>query len=44
MEGFQDSITKVHKDKVIGSFVSRHDRTLSTARYTNAEEGKKRIE
>ena len=44
MEGFQESISNVRKDKVIGSLVTRHDRTLSTARYTNAEEGKKRIE
>lgn len=44
MEGFQESISNVRKDKVIGTLVTRHDRTLSTARYTNAEEGKKRIE
>jgi hypothetical protein len=43
-EGYQDTIQKVRKDKVIGGFVARHDRTLSTVRYTNAEEGKKRIE
>ena len=43
-EGYQEAISNVRKDKVIGSFVARHERGLSTARYTNAEEGKKRIE
>ncbi|PSS15310.1 hypothetical protein M430DRAFT_20606 [Amorphotheca resinae ATCC 22711] len=43
-EGYQEAISNVRKDKVIGNLVTRHDRTLSTARYTNAEEGKKRIE
>ena len=43
-EGYQEAISNVRKDKVIGSLVARHDRNLSTARYTNAEEGKKRIE
>lgn len=43
-EGYQDTINKVRKDKLIGSFVTRHERGLSTARHINAEEGKKRIE
>ncbi|KAI1378813.1 putative SAC1 protein [Hypoxylon crocopeplum] len=43
-EGYQDAITKVRKDKLLGPFVARHERGLSTARYLNAEEGKKRIE
>lgn len=43
-EGYYDAIGKVRKDKVIGGFVARHERGLSTARYLNAEEGKKRIE
>ncbi|KAI0598970.1 putative SAC1 protein [Biscogniauxia sp. FL1348] len=43
-EGYQDAITNVRKDKLLGPFVARHERGLSTARYLNAEEGKKRIE
>ncbi|KAI0011938.1 putative SAC1 protein [Xylariaceae sp. FL0662B] len=43
-EGYQEAISKVRKDKLIGPFVARHERGLSTARYLNAEEGKKRIE
>ncbi|PMD24531.1 hypothetical protein NA56DRAFT_745936 [Hyaloscypha hepaticicola] len=43
-EGYQEAISNVRKDKVIGGLVARHERGLSTARYTNAEEGKKRIE
>jgi len=43
-EGYQETISKVRKDPVIGSLVVRHERGLSTARYLNAEEGKKRIE
>ncbi|TVY57440.1 Phosphoinositide phosphatase, partial [Lachnellula suecica] len=43
-EGYNEAISNVRKDKVIGSLVARHERGLSTARYTNAEEGKKRIE
>ncbi|KAJ2893807.1 putative sac1 protein [Zalerion maritima] len=44
LEGFQDTMTKVRKDKLIGQLVVRHERGQSTARYSNAEEGKKRIE
>ncbi|TVY89501.1 Phosphoinositide phosphatase, partial [Lachnellula willkommii] len=43
-EGYNEAISNVRKDKVIGTLVARHERGLSTARYTNAEEGKKRIE
>ncbi|KAI8959826.1 putative SAC1 protein [Daldinia sp. FL1419] len=43
-EGYQEAITKVHKDALLGPFVAHHERGLSTARYLNAEEGKKRIE
>ncbi|KAI1404879.1 putative SAC1 protein [Hypoxylon fuscum] len=43
-EGYQDAISKVRKDALLGPFVARHERGLSTARYLNAEEGKKRIE
>ena len=44
-EGYHETITKVvRKDKILGPLVARHERGLSTARYINAEEGKKRIE
>ncbi|KAI1762320.1 putative SAC1 protein [Hypoxylon sp. FL1150] len=43
-EGYQDAITKVRKDALLGPFVAKHERGLSTARYLSAEEGKKRIE
>ncbi|RKU44560.1 hypothetical protein DL546_002556 [Coniochaeta pulveracea] len=43
-EGYHETISKVRKDKIIGPLVARHERGLSTARYMNAEEGKKRIE
>jgi len=43
-EGYNDALSHVRKDKVIGSLVARHDRNLSTVRYANAEEGKKRRE
>jgi len=43
-EGYQETMGKIRKDKLVGSFVARHERGLSTARYSNAEEGKKRIE
>ncbi|KAI6246827.1 Phosphatidylinositol-3-phosphatase SAC1 [Erysiphe necator] len=44
VEGYKEAFNNVLKDKVIGSLVTRHERGLSIARYTNAEEGKKRIE
>ncbi|TDZ27523.1 Phosphoinositide phosphatase SAC1 [Colletotrichum sidae] len=43
-EGYDEHMTKASKDSVLGSFVARHERGLSTARFLNAEEGKKRIE
>ncbi|KAK0630199.1 SacI homology domain-containing protein [Bombardia bombarda] len=43
-EGYYETIGKVRKDKILGPLVARHERGLSTARYINAEEGKKRIE
>lgn len=43
-EGYNETINKVRKDKVVGPLVTRHERGLSTARFLNAEEGKKRIE
>ncbi|KAK1996690.1 hypothetical protein LX36DRAFT_658332 [Colletotrichum falcatum] len=43
-EGYAEHMSKARKDSVLGSFVARHERGLSTARYLNAEEGKKRIE
>lgn len=44
VEGVNEALGKVRKDKVVGSFVGTHERGLSTARFLNAEEGKKRIE
>ncbi|KAF3764581.1 hypothetical protein M406DRAFT_278134 [Cryphonectria parasitica EP155] len=43
-EGYQETISKVRKDPLLGSLVARHERGLSAVRYSNAEEGKKRIE
>ncbi|KAJ4392518.1 Phosphoinositide phosphatase sac1 [Neurospora sp. IMI 360204] len=44
-EGYHETISKiVRKDKILGPLVAKHERGLSTARYVNAEEGKKRIE
>ncbi|ROT39555.1 hypothetical protein SODALDRAFT_339075 [Sodiomyces alkalinus F11] len=43
-EGYNEHIAKARKDSVIGTLVAKHERGLSTARYLNAEEGKKRIE
>lgn len=43
-EGYQETISKVRKDPLLGPLVARHERGLSAARYSNAEEGKKRIE
>ncbi|OAQ76216.1 phosphoinositide phosphatase [Purpureocillium lilacinum] len=44
VDGYTEHFSKARKDAVIGPFVTRHERGLSTARYLNAEEGKKRIE
>jgi hypothetical protein len=43
-EGYSEHFAKARKDPVLGSFVAKHERGQSTARYLNAEEGKKRIE
>lgn len=43
-EGYNDTVSKLRKDKVLGQLVARHERGLSTARFLSAEEGKKRIE
>lgn len=43
-EGYNEAIGQVRKNVVIGPFIPKHDRNVSMARYTNAEEGKKRIE
>ncbi|RKF61784.1 Phosphoinositide phosphatase SAC1 [Golovinomyces cichoracearum] len=43
-EGYQEAYNNILKDKIMGPLVTRRERGLSTARYTNAEEGKKRIE
>ncbi|KAF7559372.1 hypothetical protein G7046_g4776 [Stylonectria norvegica] len=43
-EGYNEHYSKARKDALIGSFVAKHERGLSTARFINAEEGKKRIE
>jgi hypothetical protein len=44
-EGYSEHFSKARKDSLLGSFVAKHERGLSTARYLNAEEGaKKRIE
>lgn len=44
VEGYHEHLSKAGKDAVLGTFVTRHERGLSAARYLNAEEGKKRIE
>jgi hypothetical protein len=44
VEGYNEHYAKARKDALVGSFVAKHERGLSTARYLNAEEGKKRIE
>ncbi|KAH0537175.1 hypothetical protein FGG08_006000 [Glutinoglossum americanum] len=44
-EGYNEALTKVRKDKVIGKWVDRrHERGASSARLSYLEEGKKRIE
>ncbi|EPE09574.1 phosphoinositide phosphatase [Ophiostoma piceae UAMH 11346] len=44
VEDYHEAMAKARKDKLLGAFVTRHERGLSTARYLSAEEGKKRIE
>ena len=43
-EGYQSTMGSVLQDKVIGPFVSRHERGLSNTRLGYLEEGKKRIQ
>ncbi|KAL8921660.1 MAG: hypothetical protein Q9208_005589 [Pyrenodesmia sp. 3 TL-2023] len=43
-EGYQEMMGAIRKDKLIGPFVSRHERGASTARISHLEEGKKRIQ
>lgn len=43
-EGYQSTLGSVLQDKLIGSFVSRHERGLSNTRLGHLEEGKKRIQ
>lgn len=43
-EGYQDTMGSVLQDKVIGPFVSRHERGMSNTRLGHLEEGKKRIQ
>ncbi|KAL2125495.1 hypothetical protein VTJ04DRAFT_1860 [Mycothermus thermophilus] len=43
-EGYHETISRVRKDRILGPLVARHERGLSTARYVNAEEGKKRMD
>ncbi|QSZ31020.1 hypothetical protein DSL72_000581 [Monilinia vaccinii-corymbosi] len=45
IEGYNEALNNVRKDKLVGGLITnKHERGLSTARYANAEEGKKRIE
>ncbi|PHH83225.1 hypothetical protein CDD82_2997 [Ophiocordyceps australis] len=44
VDGFTEHYSKARKNALIGPFVARHERGLSVVRYSNAEEGKKRIE
>ena len=43
-DGYNDAISSVRKDKVIGPLVNRPQRGASNARLSHLEEGKKRIE
>ncbi|KAL9010452.1 MAG: hypothetical protein Q9180_009293, partial [Flavoplaca navasiana] len=43
-EGYQETMGAIRQDKIIGSFVARHERGASTARISHLEEGKKRIQ
>ncbi|KAL8994212.1 MAG: hypothetical protein Q9169_005758 [Polycauliona sp. 2 TL-2023] len=43
-EGYQETMGSIRQDKIIGSFVARHERGVSTARISHLEEGKKRIQ
>lgn len=43
-EGYQEALGNVRKDKLIGPFVVRHERGVSSARLGYLEEGKKRTQ
>ena len=43
-EAYQDTMSRVFKDKVVGGIVARHDRSVSGVRMSQMEEGKKRIQ
>lgn len=43
-EGYQEAISSVRNDKVIGQLINRPERGASNARLGHLEEGKKRIE
>ncbi|KAL9131502.1 MAG: hypothetical protein Q9217_000581 [Psora testacea] len=44
IEGFQETMSRVFKDPLIGGFMARHERGLSNTRLGHLEEGKKRIQ
>ncbi|KAI9794281.1 MAG: hypothetical protein M1833_000424 [Piccolia ochrophora] len=44
IEGYNEAIASVRKDRVVGSLVGRPERGQSNARLSHLEEGKKRIE
>lgn len=43
-EGYKETMGAIRQDKIIGSFVARHERGASNARISHLEEGKKRIQ
>ena len=43
-EAYTEHYTKARKDALVGPFVAKHERGQSTAKYLNAEEGKKRMD
>jgi len=46
IEGYNEALGRVKKDKIVGQLVPRHERGVSSAniRLIHLEEGKKRIE
>ncbi|KAI9762822.1 MAG: hypothetical protein M4579_000175 [Chaenotheca gracillima] len=44
VEGYNDTISSIRKDKVVGPWVGKRERGVSNARLSHLEEGKKRIE
>ena len=43
-EGYQKTISSVREDKVLGPFIAKRERGVSTSRLGHLEEGKKRRE